>query len=136
MQYFLFHPVLNSELSENKELFRKFMCLGDSFASALELGAVKLKQAELDEDDSDLNLTVMSVEVTSICRKYNPIVEKIVQRFGWDLTAKRPCDEASASMIACLLKNDRFDVLEHLALASPVSVAELPYSYRHLTAVN
>ncbi len=137
MQYFLFHPVLDNEHSESKELLRKFMCLGDSFASALELGSVKLKTVEMDEDETDVNQLVMSVEVTSICRQYNPIVEKIVQRFGWDLTAKRPCDETSASMIACLLKNDRFDVLEHLVLTSPVAAADLPYTQgRHLSVVN
>ncbi len=124
-QYFLLHPVLSNEHSESKELLRKFMCIGDSFGNALELGAVKLKTAELDEEGDGVDQLVMSVEVTSIDRKYNPIIEKIVQRFGWDLEAKRPCDESSASMIACLLKNERYDVLEHVVLTKPASVSEL-----------
>lgn len=124
-QYFLLHPVLSNEHAESNELLRKFMCLGDAFSSTLELGVVKLKTAEMDEDSGGVEQLVMSVEVTSIDQQFNPIVEKIIQKFGWDLEPKRPCDLKSAQMIACLLKNERFDVLEHVVLTSPASVSEL-----------
>lgn len=128
MQYFLFHPVLANAHSDSKELLRRYMCIGDSFSSVLELGAVKLKAEEMNSDEMELTELVMSAEVMSVDREHNAIIEKIVRRFGWDLTAKTPDDEASASMIACLLKNGRFDILEHLVLTSPVAVTELAYT--------
>jgi len=124
-QYFLLHPVLSNEHAESNELLRKFMCIGNSFSAVLELGAVKLKTAEMDEDSDGVEQLVMSLEITSIDLANNPIIEKIISKFGWDLEPKRPCDLKSAQMIACLLKNERFDVLEHVVLTSPASVSEL-----------
>lgn len=124
MQYFLLQPVLSNEYSDSNELFRKFMCLGDSFSAVLELGAVKLKTAEQDETGDDVTQQVMNIEVTSIDHRHNQIIEKIIQRFGWDLEAKRPCDEKSVSMIATLLRNERFDILENVVLTNPVLVGE------------
>ncbi len=125
MQYFLLHPVLNSTLSDSNELLGKFMCLGDSFGAALELGAVKLKSVEQDEYESDLKDMVSSVEINSISRQHNSIIEKIVHRFGWDLVARHPEDERTVSMIACLLKSQRFDVLEHIVLTKPAAVKDV-----------
>jgi len=125
MQYFLLHPVLNSTLFDSNELLGKFMCLGDSFASVLELGAVKLKSVEQDEHESDLKKMVNSVEINSISRQHNSIIEKIVHRFGWDLVARHPEDERIVSMIACLLKSQRFDALEHIVLTKPAAVKDI-----------
>lgn len=125
MQYFLLHPVLNSTLSDSNELLGKFMCLGDSFSAALELGAVKLKSVEQNEHESDLKNMVSSVEINSISRQHNSIIEKIVHRFGWDLVARHPEDERTVSMIACLLKAERFDVLEQIVEGRVASVSEL-----------
>lgn len=101
------------------------MCLGDSFASVLELGAVKLKSVEQDEHESDLKKMVNSVEINSISRQHNSIIEKIVHRFGWDLVARHPEDERIVSMIACLLKSQRFDALEHIVLTKPAAVKDI-----------
>jgi len=123
MQYFILHPVLTNAFSDSNELLRRFMCIGDSFPAVLELGAVKLKSDESDEDG--LDELVLSVEVVSVSREHNAVMEKIVRRFGWDLEPKVKEDVSIASMVACLLKAERFDVLEQIVGGRVASVSEL-----------
>ena len=125
MQYFILHPVLTNSFSDSNELLRRFMCIGDSFPAVLELGAVKLKSDESDEDGESLAELVLSVEVVSVSREHNAVMEKIVRRFGWDLEPKVKEDASAASMVACLLKAERFDVLEQIVEGRVASVSEL-----------
>jgi len=125
MSFFIFKPVLKAAHVEDKELLRKFMCLGDSFEACLELGAVKIRSLQMDEQDAVLADMVSTVEVERIDERYDAVMQTLVNRYGWDLDPENPAEKKTASMIACLLAARSFDVLEQIALTKPLSLNEL-----------
>ncbi|MNZ13298.1 hypothetical protein D3C78_301910 [compost metagenome] len=126
MHYYLFYPVLNSSFNDSTELLGRFMCLGESFTSAMRLGAQKAQNLENDGFEAPLIHLVNSFKVTRLDEKHKETVEKVIKRFGFTLEPAEQKDKGTLSMISLLLSTGRFDVIEQVIDKVPIRYHEMP----------
>ena len=122
MHYFLFYPALNASFNDSTELLAKFMCLGENIVVAMEKGIEKTKRVEEDELEAPLLHLVTGFNVRRIEQKFNAVVEKVIARFGQGLEPSQPSEKGKRSMIALLLVQDRWDIIEQVIDTTPLAM--------------
>lgn len=125
MQYHLFHPVFHGTHDDSAELMKKFMAIGESYGDAMETGALKIKQLEGSPTDKPLLELITGFRVTGVSKSYSAIVEKVIERFGKDLSLKDPADKSKLSMVALLLHRERLDIVDQVLLPPALRATQL-----------
>lgn len=124
MHYHLFHPVFSGTHDDSAELMKRFMAIGDSYGDAMATGALKIKELEGSPTEKPLLNLISGFRVTGVSKSYSGIVEKIIERFGKDLSLKDPADKSKLSMVALLLHRERLDIIDQVLMPVPMRASE------------